>query len=101
MSKNVNNDVSMNPPIESTGSEVMFSDKRPETGTGKCQGCFRFCYLRKTLDIFDSFQKSLDVFMLSLISRHSQDKNLTPISGSPIGFSDLGFGLFQGRDLGF
>ena len=42
--------------MESTGSEVAFSDARPETGTGKCQGCFPFRYLRKTSGVFGNFR---------------------------------------------
>jgi len=55
----------------------MFSDTCPETGTGKCQGCFRFRYLRKFLDVFWNLRICLCRLRKA---RHSQDKNLMPMT---------------------
>ena len=59
---------------------------RPETGTSKCEGCFRFRHRRtasedfgllwKTSDFFGNIRKWSCRFQKS---QHSQDKNLTPI----------------------
>ena len=59
---------------------------RPKTGTGKCEGCFRFRHrqtssedfglLWKTSEFFGNIRKWSCRFQKS---QHSQDKNLTPI----------------------
>ena len=70
--------------MESTGSEVVFSDTHPETWTEKCQGCFSSHYLRMTSETFGCFWTSLAIFGYVRVifekTWHSQDKNLMPIN---------------------
>ena len=61
----------------------MFSNTCPETVTGHVRDCFAsaiFGRLRKSSEVFGHPRESSDVFMSSSKSRHSQDKNLMPIT---------------------
>ena len=58
---------------------------RPETGTSKCEGCFRFRHRRTSSEDFGLLWKTSDFFgnirkwsCRFQKSQHSQDKNLTP-----------------------
>ena len=97
--------------------KALEASSRPKTGTGKCEGCFRFqptsilmakrflenlafCRLRTSSEDFGRLWKTSDFFgnlrKLSCRlqkSEHSQNKNLTPISQKKL----AGTGLWKNQ----